>query len=308
MPTRPGGIHSTDIKETYREMRRRGKRVLIFNYVLQALTLLTAVASLLLYFLDDSRGLDITINHMFQCFGALVVLNIPLFISKKFRCYIPNFISISLYVFAFAHFVLGEIFRAYDKLGPYDKILHTTGGIIFAILSFSVVWLLNNSEDGKVRLSPFFIVLFTFCFTMAVEYVWELIEFGMDRLFGLNMQRWQDSILQNAQIVQDGEIVDGTPHSIPYGNGLKDTMTDMIVNILGCLVVCVSAYVGMKRKPNWFVNKVILTEKQLRQLLVENESEEASSVAADAAAADAALAEECAPAKEQTSQEGEERP
>lgn len=254
-------------------LRKKGKRALILNFILQGITLLTAVSSLILFFVDDTRGLDITVNHIFQCVCALAIFNIPLIISKKFRCYIPNFITVTVYVFTFAHFVFGEIFRAYDNIFLYDKILHTTGGVIFAVLSFSVVWLLNNSEGKKVKLSPFFIVLFTFCFTMTVEYVWELIEFGMDRLFGLNMQRWQDSIIDGAQIVVGGEAVDGTAHSVAYGNGLKDSMTDMIVNIIGCLVVCVFAYIGMKRKPDWFENKVILTEKQFMRIKMENRHE-----------------------------------
>lgn len=247
------------------DLRKKGRCTLILNYILQTLTLLTAIASLIVFFVDDSRGLDITINHIFQCVGALVVLNIPMIISKKFRCYIPNFITITLYIFAFAHFVLGEIYRAYDHVFLYDKILHTTGGVIFAILSFSVIWLLNNSESKKIKLSPFFIVLFTFCFTMTVEYVWELVEFGVDRLFGANMQRWQDGITQ----LPDGSYVT----SPAYGSGLKDTMTDMIMNVLGCLVVCIVAYIGMRRKPNWFVNKVILTEKQFRSIVIEKQSE-----------------------------------
>lgn len=247
------------------DLRKKGRRTLILNYILQTLTLLTAIASLIVFFVDDSRGLDITINHIFQCVGALVVLNIPMIISKKFRCYIPNFITITLYIFAFAHFVLGEIYRAYDHVFLYDKILHTTGGVIFAILSFSVIWLLNNSESKKIKLSPFFIVLFTFCFTMTVEYVWELVEFGVDRLFGANMQRWQDGITQ----LPDGSYVT----SPAYGSGLKDTMTDMIMNALGCLVVCIVAYIGMRRKPNWFVKKVILTEKQFRSIVIEKQSE-----------------------------------
>lgn len=265
--------------ELLEEMRRRGRRANIINIVLQVCTLLTAVASLVMYFVDDARGIDITVNHIFQCAGALVVFNIPRIISKKFRCYIPNFITITLYVFAFAHFVLGEIFRAYDHVFLYDKILHTTGGVIFAILSFSVIWLFNNSEDRRVKLSPFFIVLFTFCFTMTVEYLWELVEFGMDRIFGMNMQRWQDSIIEGAEIVADGQPVEGTAHSIPYGNGLKDSMVDMIVNVLGCLLVCIFSYIGMKRKPNWFENKVILTEKQFRSLKEGKQAERAEEAA-----------------------------
>ena len=256
-------------EEVLADMRRRGRRALIINFVLQGITLITAAASLILYFISDEHGLDVTINHIVQCALALIVFNVPPLLERRFRCYIPNFITVTLYVFAFAHFVLGEILRAYDHVFLYDKILHTTGGVIFALLSFSVVWLMNQSRDGHVKLSPFFIVLFTFCFTLAVEYVWELIEFGADRLFGANMQRWQDSIIQDAEIFVNGEAVEGTAHSIPYGNGLRDSMEDMIVNIVGCLIVCVFAYIGMKKKPNWFENKVILTEKQFKRMVRE---------------------------------------
>lgn len=254
-------------------MRRKGRRAVRLNIALQLITIATALASLVLYFTQDERGADITVNHIAQCVCALVVFNVPLVISRRFRCYIPDFLTVTLCLFTFAHFVIGEIYRAYDKLFLYDKILHTTGGVIFALLSFSVVWLLNNAEGRKTKLSPFFVVLFTFCFTMTVEYVWELVEFSADRLFGLNMQRWQDSIIPGAEIVVDGEIVQGTAHSLAYGNGLFDTMSDMAVNIAGCLVVCIFAYIGMKRRPDWFENKVILTEGQFCAMLAEKKAQ-----------------------------------
>ena len=112
------------------------------------------MASLILYFTSDEHGLDVTVNHIFQCAAAIIIFNVPPLIARKFRCYIPNFITITLYVFTFAHFVLGEIFRAYDHIFLYDKILHTTGGVIFALLSFSVVWLMNHSSDGARQALP----------------------------------------------------------------------------------------------------------------------------------------------------------
>ena len=254
-------------------LRKKGRTAIRLNITLQIITLLTAIGALIFYFVEDERGLDITVNHIFQCVGALVILNIPLLIQRKFRCYIPNFITITLYVYIFAHFILGEIYRAYDRVFLYDKILHATGGIVFSILSFSVVWLLNNREGNRSRLSPFFIVLFTFCFTMTAEYLWELIEYAADRLFGLNMQRWQDSIIEGAQVVVDGAAVDGTAHSVPYGNAIRDTMGDMFVNVIGCLVICAISYVGMRMRPHWFENKVILTEKQFRAMLAREEQQ-----------------------------------
>lgn len=252
-------------KAILRAMVEKSKKSLRLNFILQAITLLTAIASLVMFFVDDNKGLDTTVFQLMQCIMALVIFNVPLFISRKFKCYIPNFITVLLYIFIFMHFILGEIYRAYDHILLYDKFLHTSSGMVFCLLSLSIVWLFNNSEDGKVKLSPFFVVLFTFCFTLTLEYLWEIVEYGCDRLIGLNMQRWQDSIVET---LPDG----GTVHSVPWGNAIADTMGDMIVNVVGSFVMCVVIYVSMKKKPDWFKGKVIMTEKQFEKIVMKEDA------------------------------------
>ena len=252
-------------KAILRAMDEKSKKSLRLNFILQGFTLLTAIASLVMFFVDDNRGLDTTVFQLMQCVMALVIFNVPLFISRKFKCYIPNFITILLYIFIFMHFILGEIYRAYDHILLYDKFLHTSSGMVFCLLSLSIVWLFNNSEDGKVKLSPFFVVLFTFCFTLTLEYLWEIVEYGCDRLIGLNMQRWQDSIVET---LPNGDAV----HSVPWGNAIADTMGDMIVNVVGSFVMCVIIYVSMKKKPDWFKGKVIMTEKQFEKIVMKEDA------------------------------------
>ena len=252
-------------KAILRAMDEKSKKSLRLNFILQGFTLLTAIASLVMFFVDDNRGLDTTVFQLMQCVMALVTFNVPLFISRKFKCYIPNFITILLYIFIFMHFILGEIYRAYDHILLYDKFLHTSSGMVFCLLSLSIVWLFNNSEDGKVKLSPFFVVLFTFCFTLTLEYLWEIVEYGCDRLIGLNMQRWQDSIVET---LPNGDTV----HSVPWGNAIADTMGDMIVNVVGSFVMCVIIYVSMKKKPDWFKGKVIMTEKQFEKIVMKEDA------------------------------------
>ena len=252
-------------KAILRAMDEKSKKSLRLNFILQGFTLLTAIASLVMFFVDDNRGLDTTVFQLMQCVMALVIFNVPLFISRKFKCYIPNFITILLYIFIFMHFILGEIYRAYDHILLYDKFLHTSSGMVFCLLSLSIVWLFNNSEDGKVKLSPFFVVLFTCCFTLTLEYLWEIVEYGCDRLIGLNMQRWQDSIVET---LPNGDTV----HSVPWGNAIADTMGDMIVNVVGSFVMCVIIYVSMKKKPDWFKGKVIMTEKQFEKIVMKEDA------------------------------------
>ena len=266
--------------------KNKGNKFLYF--FLQILTLLTAIASLVTYLINRHGG-ETTANQIFMCVMALLCLNIPVFLEKKFKIYVPNYITITLYVFIFAHFVLGEVYRAYDNLAFFDKILHTTSGVIMSFIGFSFVFMLNKVNPDKVKLSPFFIVLFTFCFTMTTEYVWEIFEYGADRIFGANMQRWKDGVVE---VLENGNVIS----SVPYGSGLKDTMGDMMVNVVGCLGVCTYALIGMKLKPGWFDGKLVMTatqiDEQARLMAIEEMKKNAPApAAAEEAAADYALDE-----------------
>ena len=273
-----------ELTEKYRQ--NKGNKFLYF--FLQILTLLVAIASLVTYLINREGG-ETTANQIFMCVMALLCLNIPVFLEKKFKLYVPNYITITLYVFIFAHFVLGEVYRAYDNLAFFDKILHTTSGVIMSFIGFSFVFMLNKTNPDKVKLSPFFIVLFTFCFTMTTEYVWEIFEYGADRIFGANMQRWKDGVVE---VLENGNVIS----SVPYGSGLKDTMGDMMVNVVGCLGVCTYALIGMKLKPGWFDGKLVMTASQIDEqakLMAAAELADENPVpdGADEAAADYALDE-----------------
>lgn len=265
----------------------------IFYYGLQILTLMTAIASLVIFIITRD-GAETTANQIFMCVMALLCINIPMILEKKFKLCIPNYISITLYIFLFSHFVLGEIFRVYDHSMIFDKIQHTASGVIMSLIGFSIIFMLNKLNPDKMKLSPFFIVLFTFCFTMTTEYVWELFEYSMDRIFNTNMQRWTDGVLET---LEDGSVIS----AIPYGSGLKDTMGDMGVNIIGCLGVCIYAIVGMKLKPDWFDGKLILTQSQVETLAAEKAEEELKLKGSADTAADEANAEktECETSSQQ---------
>lgn len=277
-----------ELTEKYRQKlvkKNRGNKFLYF--FLQILTALVAIASLVTYLINREGG-ETTANQIFMCVMALLCLNIPVFLEKKFKLYVPNYITITLYVFIFAHFVLGEVYRAYDNLALFDKILHTTSGVIMSFIGFSFVFMLNKTNPDKVNLSPFFIVLFTFCFTMTTEYVWEIFEYSSDRIFDANMQRWKDGVVE---VLENGNVIS----SVPYGSGLKDTMGDMMVNVVGCLGVCTYAFIGMKLKPDWFDGKLVMTasqiDEQAKLMAAAELTAEDSHGCADETAADYALDE-----------------
>lgn len=235
--------------------------------VMTALVLLSAIASVILYLIgNDIADLETTVNQLLMSVLALLCYFIPVIFQRKFKIYIPSYLLIIIYLFIYAHFILGEIYRVYDSSIVFDKILHTTGGVVIACIGISVVFSLSNMKNKKVRLSPFFVVLFAFCFALAIEYVWELFEYAVDRLVGANMQRWKDAVVG---YTEDGNAI----VSIPYGSGLKDSMGDMFVNILGALGVCIISFFVLVKKPHWMEGRIIASDKRLRMVATEKVEE-----------------------------------
>ena len=239
--------------------------------VLTLLVSASAVYSLVKCIMGSEDMLATYINQIEMCVLALVCLNIPVFFQKKLKVRVPDFIAIIVYLFVFIHFVLGEIYRFYDHYIFFDKALHTTGGAVIAFVGFSVVLSLTNLESRKVKLSPFFIVLFSFCFALSIEYVWELVEYAVDsityRLAGFgsaaNMQRWKDGVEWSEEL---GVYV----ATDIRGSGLKDSMMDMLVNIVGALVICGVALAGLRLRPDWFEGKRLISYKRIPSYVREN--------------------------------------
>lgn len=217
------------------------KKVLAVYILCNVLTVFTIIGSMIL---NISHG---TLSKMFTdiglCAVAIALYNAPLILRMRFKLHIPTFLQIAVTVFAITHFVFGEIFRFYDHSLVFDKILHTISGVIFGICGFSLINGMNNREKPLFKLSPFFVAVFSFCFALAIGYIWELFEFSMDSIFATNMQRWQDGF---STVAAGGE--EQLVAAYGQGNGLIDTMGDMIVNLVGAALISALGYVWLKKK------------------------------------------------------------
>jgi hypothetical protein len=225
----------------------RSARITKIVYLLLQLSIFVIlIASIVNLFLRP-EDIERTIMHIGLCLAGFITINIPAFIQRRFKIYIPSVLQLVAVLLIYAHFILGEIFRAYDHLAWFDKTLHALNGLAFALLGFSMINLLNNNSDQYKKLSPLFVSLFSFCFCLAVSYMWELLEYSIDSVFKINMQRWKDGL------VQDGSGV----NAYTQGTGLIDTMTDMIVMMVGGALVSALGYISLKTKKDLF-NKLLL--------------------------------------------------
>lgn len=156
----------------------------------------------------------------------------PLSWERRWRIDIPNYAYITYFIFLYCAIYLGEIRRFYFVVPHWDTYLHTFSGGMLGAMGFSLVSILNDNEKVPMTLSPFFIAMFSMCFALAAGAIWEIYEYTLDGLMGLNMQHYH--------------LVDGTP--LMGRAALYDTMKDLIVDALGALVVSVIGYIALKRQ------------------------------------------------------------
>ena len=123
-------------------------------------------------------------ENVMTCALTLGLLTLPLFVDRKLSVALPSVIEIIVVLFVFAANVMGELGAFYEKIPIWDSILHAVNGFICAGVGFGLTDILNRSERVKLSLSPMFVCLFSFCFSMTVGVVWEFFEFGADMLFG----------------------------------------------------------------------------------------------------------------------------
>lgn len=202
-------------------------------------------------------------EHVFLCLLTLLLLIMPSLIQLHLRVEFPTTLEIIILLFIFSGEILGEINSYYLKYENWDTILHTINGFLMAAIGFSLVDIINREEKIKFYLSPGFMAITAFCFSMTVGVMWEFFEYGMDMFFGLDMQK--DTIVQSfSSVVLDSTnsnipiLVDGIKEVTINGEklslggyldiGLHDTMFDLWVNFIGAVVFSIIGYFYIKNK------------------------------------------------------------
>ncbi len=201
-------------------------------------------------------------QNMFLGFLTLALFSVPKIIEKRLGVNIPVGLETVILIFIFSAEILGEINAFYVKIPIWDTILHTTNGFLMAAIGFSLIDIFNRSERFTLKMSPYFVAFTAFCFSMTVGVVWEFFEFGMDMLFGTDMQK--DWVVTTVNTVMLDDTLTNTVVSVPIDTvlvngadwglsgyldiGLIDTMKDLIVNFVGAVVFSVIGVIYLKQR------------------------------------------------------------
>lgn len=202
-------------------------------------------------------------ENVFLCALTLILFIVPSFLQVELKMELPSTLEIIILMFIFSAEILGEIQAYYIKFPYWDTILHTLNGFLMAAIGFSLVDILNRNEKVKLELSPAFMAIVAFCFSMTVGVMWEFFEFGMDTFFGFDMQK--DTIIHTInsvmldpaggnKVTTIKNIADVMVNGQPLGLGgyldvgLHDTMIDLIVNFIGAVTFSFIGYFYVKYK------------------------------------------------------------
>ena len=258
------------------------KRDLTVYVVLRILVIITMISQLL-------RG---NFENVFMCILTLILFLVPIFIDKKLNIKLPSVLESIILLFIFSAEILGEVQNFYGIFKAWDTILHTINGFLCAAIGFSLIDILNRSHKFHTKLTPVFVALVSFCFSMTIGVLWEFFEFGADYLLKYDMQK--DRLTQSIStvylepegknkpvIVDDiqktviysydssGDIIETTIEGGYLDIGIIDTMKDLIVNFVGAVVFSIIGLLYIKNRDGYKFAEafmpILKTEKEIEE-------------------------------------------
>lgn len=206
-------------------------------------------------------------ENVFLCVLTLILFLLPTILEKQLQIDLPNALEIIILLFIFAAEILGEISSYYTTFAYWDTMLHTLNGFLCAAIGFSLVDLCNRHKRVSLSLSPIYMAIVAFCFSMTIGVLWEFFECAMDVFFFLDMQK--DTVVNSISSVMldptgsqipvaihniTDVIVVADGQEIPLGLGgyldigILDTMMDLFVNFVGAIVFSIVGYFYVKNR------------------------------------------------------------
>ena len=243
-----------DYKNSLVDSYKKNKRTFIFYLILRGLVILTLIRCILTNNYESAA----------ICILSLLLFLMPAVLQKQMKIEFPAVFQAIIFGFIYAAEIMGEVNHYYVIIPGWDTMLHTINGFLCAAIGFSLIYLLNRGSK-HFNLSPFYLTLVAFCFSMTVGVIWEFFEFAMDQLFYVDMQK--DFIVQNIgsvtldpndsgmpfmiQNITDTVIntADGQSYTVAGGYldiGIIDTMKDLLVNLVGAVAFSIIGYTTLK--------------------------------------------------------------
>lgn len=258
------------VDELKKECKETKKSSLLVYFILRFLVILCLIRQIILGHLDSAL----------LCILSLFLLILPIIIQRKFKITLPNTLEAIIYIFIFSAEILGEIYNFYGNIPNWDLMLHTLNGFLCAAIGLSLIDLLNKNSKS-IHLSPLYVAIASFCFSITIGVCWEFFEYGADKILNTDMQK--DELITSISSVEfdpfqenKAKMIKGINKTILYDEnneelitiedgyldiGLNDTMEDLWVNFIGASIYSILGYFYIKNRDKYsLASKFIITK------------------------------------------------
>ena len=207
------------------------KKLFACYMILHTMVVLTAVRCL--------------ITHNYESFAicilTLVLFLLPALVEEYMDLTIPPLFQTIIFLFIFSAEILGEVNSYYVKIPGWDTMLHTMNGFLCAAIGFSLIYLLNRGSKN-VNLSPFYLTLVAFCFSMTIGVTFSSVNLDPQNSgIAIRVKDIVDTVIHTVS----GETI--TVNGGYLDIGILDTMKDLLVNLIGAVVFSVIGYITLKK-------------------------------------------------------------
>ena len=166
-------------------------------------------------------------SDLFTALLTLCFTFMPAIVERSLRISLPTEFEFIFVVFVYAAVFLGEIHGYFTQIWWWDVFLHSLSSVNLGFVGFIILYVIYRAR--RISASPVLIAVFSFCFALAIGALWEIYEFAMDSIFGLNMQK----------------------------SGLIDTMWDLVVDAVGAFVASLIGYFYIKQDRGPIIKRML---------------------------------------------------
>lgn len=156
------------------------------------------------------------LSIVFIALATLALSLAPVVVAKWADIHVPPSFMLAVVLFVGGTLFLGEVYDFYERFWWWDLAMHGGSAVGFGLIGFVLVFMMFQGDRFAAPHGA--IAFFAFCFALAIGAMWEVFEFAMDQIFGLNMQK----------------------------SGLMDTMSDLVIDMGGALLGAAAGYGYLK--------------------------------------------------------------
>ncbi len=198
----------------FKQLSKSQKIFRVVNLSLMLAIVLASIGLIIYYSLigDPDRRLSIS--------GITIGIALaPFLLEIIFRFRFNPIIFLAYQIYFLVASLIGAACNIYNTVWWFDTPVHIIMGYLVAMCG---IFIIARLQEYK-KINPWLVIIFCFMFSLSVEFIWELSEFTVDRLFGTNAQN---------------------------GPELWDTLKDMFCNFGGAMLFFIHYTLGKFTKLN----------------------------------------------------------